>query len=100
MLSFVTGTLGGKNVKITARSVYPAAKRLIGKPQRPSVQGPNSIFSWRSLLTIIKIMGMKYEVRKLETTRDTIALNATEEPIWPRSQLGRYVAKVLGTNLR
>lgn len=80
MLSFVTGTLGGKKVNTTAMSVYPAAKMLIGRPQRPRVQGPNSIFSWRSLLTIIKMMGMEYEVRKLDTTRETIALNATEEP--------------------
>lgn len=86
MVSFVTGTIGGKNVKTTVRTVYPAAKILIGRPQRPSVQGPNSIFSWRSLFTIIRMMGIEYELRKLDTTRDTIALKATEEPTWSQSQ--------------
>lgn len=54
----VTGTVGGKKVKMTVSNVYAAAKMLTERPHRPRFHGPKLILSFLIRLRMSSIIGM------------------------------------------
>ena len=77
----VTGVAGGKNEKKVAMITKQAESILMGRPALPSDHGPKLIVSPLMRLIIMSTMTIRYEVKRPAMDSETMALNATVEPI-------------------
>ena len=77
----MTGVAGGKNEKKVDMMTKQAERILIGRPARPSDHGPKLIVSPLMRLIIISTMTIRYDVKRPAMDSETMALNATVEPM-------------------
>jgi hypothetical protein len=81
MFDPVTGSICGNGIQMTTNMRYAIARRLIGRPKRPIVNGPGSGSFPRIRRIARNAIGGMYETHNAIACSEIIALNAVDEPI-------------------
>lgn len=81
IVTSVTGTAGGKNENTIEMIKKHDAIMLIARPHRPRVHGPIRTCSCLTRFRIKRTIGRRYEMKRLAIVSETMALNATVDPM-------------------
>lgn len=93
MVIKVIGVAGGKNEKKTDMTKKHAEGILIGSAAQPNDHGPSSMVSLVTRSSIISMIAVRYEMKRPAMINETMALNATVEPMLMRPIIAETMAQ-------